>query len=140
MLNVRKTRSPLEQGIPVMQITERPSFRAAQLAVLLARHYVSASAHDIASIIAKAQSATSAAKSWATRCCNESLDDRRYQLGQRRIDRMQRELNESMRHLPPRDAYATVRLGGDPRGACGYLVIPSMPGDGRGDRGEYAIY
>jgi hypothetical protein len=127
-----------------MQVTERPSFRAAQLAVLLARHYPSASAYDIAGIIAKAQSATSAAKSWAIRCCNESLDNRQYQLGDRRIDRMQRELNESLTNLckwaTDYSQDATVRLGGDPRGACGHLLIPGMPGDGWGDRGEYPIY
>jgi hypothetical protein len=126
-----------------MQITERPSFRAAQLAVLLTRHYPSASAHSIANIIAEAQSAASAAKSWAIRCCNESLDDRRYQLGERRIDRLETDLNDLLTSLPNARAArqdATVRLGGDPRGACGRLIIPGMPGDGWGDAGEYAIY
>lgn len=124
--------------------------RAAELSVILARHYPDASAAMIARVVVSMQRAARAAKAWGERCCNEPMDDATAKRGNGRVSRKEHETNDILAHprlMPPRfrdagealrtDA-ATVELGGDPRGACGTLRVPGLTGDGFG--GGFAIY
>lgn len=124
--------------------TQTPAFRAAELAALLVQHapwqgFEKPQPHHVARTVAMLQRATVAAKHWAERQCNEPIDDAQQARGDKRIAKMQAECNVALDVLfggvVPR---CTVKLGGDPRGACGRLHIPGQRGDGWGD--GFAIY
>lgn len=124
--------------------------RAAELSVILARHYPHASPVMIARVVASMQRATRRAKVWAERYCNEPMDDAAVKRGNGRVSRSAVELDAVLAHprlMPPhlrgagealRTDAATVELGGDPRGACATLRVPGLTGDGFG--GGFAIY
>ena len=135
--------------------SQSPAFRAAELAAILARHYPDASPYRIASVVAEMQRATRAAKAFAEARCNYDLGDpddsksdyaRRYKRQENAAARINAMLAwtdiSPSRHDETIDRKhglaAKIVLGGDPRGACGRLIIPGQRGDGWGD--GFAIY
>ena len=127
-----------------------PAFRAAQLGALLARHYPESIPFRISRIVSEMQAATRAARNWETRRCNDPMTEAQEERGTWRIEALQLRINFALGYanitpgaLTPCEvdahpAPAYVKLGGDPRGPCGSLIIPGMPGDGWGD--GFAIY
>lgn len=117
-----------------------PKFRAAYLGALLARYYPDASPHAVAVMVAKMQRAATAAKTWEIRRCNDPMSEVDAERGEKRIARMQADLNGPLDfdglwehpNRPLHSAPAKVKLGGDPRGPCASLHIPGVHGDGFG--------
>ena len=136
--------------------SQTPAFRAAELAALLARHYPAAPVGAIAAVVGDMQRAARAAKRHAEALCSYEWAEVRAPAWARQESRAAARINyrlslAAMDNLPPEiarhepatfagkhPAPATVTLGGDPRGPCGRLAIPGLPGDGWGD--GYAIY
>ena len=140
--------------------SQTPVFRAAELAALLARHYQAAPVGAIAAVVDDMQRAARAAKRHAEALCSYEWAEARAPVWTRQESRAAERINArlarirlqpvDMPAMPPHatgcdgDGYelhpapASIRLGGDPRGPCGYLSIPGLPGDGWGD--GFAIY
>ena len=140
--------------------SQTPVFRAAELAAHLARHYPDAAASMVADSINDMQRAARAAKRHAETLCSYEWAEARAPVWTRQESRAAERINArlarirlqpvDMPAMPPHaagcdgDGYklhpapASIRLGGDPRGPCGYLSIPGLPGDGWGD--GFAIY
>lgn len=119
--------------------------RSACLGAWLALHgaKIGADVHpyQLGRIVDDMQRATRAAKSWGVRLCNEPMDDRQHDRGMSRIHRMQAKINARLVELfgtDDVDLCPRVEIGGDPRGACGFLHIPGIQGDGWGP--GFAIY
>ena len=119
--------------------SNKPAFRAAELAALLARHYPDANPYRIARVVAAMQRAARSAVAWELRRCNEPMTEAQEERGARRIARLQDEINAeliALGHNPQRRArkdLAVLSLGGDPRGPCARLTIPGQRGGGWGD-------
>lgn len=118
-------------------------FRAAVLGALIARHYPEATPHRVALVVSEMQRAAKSSKAFAVDACIRDLGDpdeyrSAYARRKRAQDRRQTELNERLAfaHLHKfvkHPAPATLKLGGDPRGAVARLHIPGQRGDGLGD-------
>lgn len=133
-------------------------YRAAALGALLARHYPDATPHAVALVVHAMQAATRRAKKFAEDRCNYDLgdpDDKRSSYSRRRRaqDKAEIAINRCLGYVDlfgyqpygdhstnrfNSDNPAKIDLGGDPRGACGRLIIPGMAGDGWGE--GFAIY
>ena len=130
-------------------------YRAATLGALLARHYPAASPHSVGLVVFEMQRATRAAKKFAEDRCNFNLGDSEdpksaYSRRDRAQDRAAFAITDRLAHprlieweyASAEDTRiaepAQIELGGDPRGACGRLIIPGQLGDGWGE--GFAIY
>jgi hypothetical protein len=124
--------------------------RAAELGALLARHYPEASIHCVGLAVREMQGAARTAVAWEVKRCNVPMSEVEDERGQARLERLQGRLNMMLAHAPlhlmpaesgaaPHANRATVKLGGDPRGACAFLEVPGLRGDGFGDD-YFAIY
>ena len=134
----------------------QPAYRAAELAVILARHYPDARPGWVASVVLEMQRITKAAKRHAEAACsyewaeqhaakwaaqedraaamiNTRLSTRGFPFETEEMLRSPKSVNHFLHPAP-----ATVTLGGDPRGPCGRLMMPGQRGDGWGE--GYAIY
>lgn len=117
----------------------KPTFRAAKIA---------------AAVVVEMQRATRSAKAFAEAQCNYDLGDpdddkseyaRRYKRQANAAARINERLQHhclwaglpTTKHMPKANA-ARLELGGDPRGACGRLIVPGLMGDGFGE--GFAIY
>lgn len=130
--------------------SQTPAFRAAELAALLARHYPAAPVGAIAAVVGDMQRAARAAKRHVEVLCSYEWAEVRAPAWARQENRAAARINarladfalsmpgQNPHRFPLHPAPASVSLGGDPRGPCGYLAIPGLPGDGWGD--GYAIY
>ena len=136
--------------------TESPAFRAATLAAILARHYPDAMPHRVALVVDAVQRAARSARNFETARCSYPMTEAQEARGQNRTAKAQAAINATLARTclfvnqpgdaPSRDervtclhaAPATVRLGGDPRGPCGSLMVPGLRGDVWGD--GFAIY
>lgn len=125
---------------------QTPAFRAAALGAILARHYPDATPHRIASVVSDMQSATRSAKMYAIRDCNGWMNQIQEDAAYKRLNKLQADINgalafaglsESLRNTL-HDSPAKVKLGGDPRGPCGRLIVPGQQDDGFGE--GFAIY
>ena len=122
--------------------------RAAELGALLARHYPAASVHCVALAVREMQGAARTAVAWEVKRCNVPMSEVEDDRGHARLERLQGRLNAMLDHAKlhahpvgepaPVATPATVKLGGDPRGACAFLEVPGLRGDGFGD--GFAIY
>jgi len=106
--------------------------RAAVLAALLMRHANgNANPYQIAAVVARMQKAARATRLAEMRACNVALTEKQQQAQEMKRNKAQEDINTTLRFLfrdhaePP-----TILLGGDPRGACAFLKIPGLPGDG----------
>ena len=124
--------------------SNKPAFRAAELAALLARHYPDANPYRIARVVAAMQTAARASVNWQVRRCNEAMTEAQEERGERRIARMADKINHELslsglgRTAAGAGTNAELSLGGDPRGPCARLTIPGQRGDGWGD--GFAVY
>ena len=123
--------------------SNKPAFRAAELAALLARHYPDANPYRIARVVAAMQRAARSAVAWELRRCNEPMTEAQEERGARHIARMEESVNAELRSMAAAMLLAapfaaSLSLGGDPRGPCASLTIPGQRGDGWGD--GYAVY
>ena len=127
--------------------SNKPAFRAAELAALLARHYPDANPYQVARLVAEMQRAAKAAVNWETRRCSENMTEDQEERGRARIVRAQDGINASLRMHALRygdrnnvvhNYPAVLSLGGDVRGPCARLTIPGQRGDGWGD--GFAVY
>ena len=114
--------------------------RSACLGAWLALHGAKIGAdvqpYQLGRIVDEMQRATRAAKNWGVRLCNEPMDDRQHDRGMNRIHRMEAKINARLVELfgtDDVDQCPRVEIGGDPRGACGRLLIPGQRGDGWGE-------
>lgn len=101
-----------------------PAFRAAELGAILARHYPDAPPHWIAEVVGDMQRATRARRQDAAEM-RINLRLARSRLGPVEMPPSpggddQVDGDGYARHAAP----AHVNLGGDPRGACGFLFVP----------------
>lgn len=127
-------------------MTKSDATRAAELGALLARHYPDASSHCVGLAVREMQGAARTAVAWETRCCNVPMSEADDDRGRARLAKLQDRLNATLAHTylhpigepAPLDSPARLSLGGDPRGACAYLTVPGLQGDGWGD--GFAIY
>jgi hypothetical protein len=125
--------------------------RTAMLAAVLARAIPAAHPGAIARTIG----AMVLAAKWHQRDALAQCNGSRSEVAQRREDlRLQRLTNEAaaelarcgapwndhqrLFHVTGTDRSMTLLFGGDPQGACGYLTINDMPGDG--PDAAWAIY
>lgn len=127
--------------------------RAAELGALLARHYPKASVHCVAMAVREMQGAARTAVAWEVKRCNVPMSEVEDDRGRERLEKLQGRLNAMLEHgklhahpavgelhqrCAPMEQPARVKLGGDPRGACAWLTVPGLQGDGWGD--GFAIY
>jgi hypothetical protein len=115
--------------------------RAAELAVILARHCYTAVPGRIAFVVADMQKAARAAQRAAEKACNVPMTEEETARAAKREERLQGKLNRALAELAPfidPDARPEIELGGDPRGPCARLHIPGQKGDGWGD--GFAVY
>lgn len=130
-------------------MTKSDPKRAAELGALLARHYPLASVHCVGMVVREMQGAARTAVAWETKRCNVPMFEAVSERGTARLAKLQDRLNMMLAHAPlhlmpatsgaaPHANPATVKLGGDPRGACAFLEVPGLRGDGLGD--GFAIY
>lgn len=130
-------------------MSKQSTERAAELAALLARHYPEAPYVAVARVVLAMQKAARVAVRWETRRCNEPMTEEQDDRGRRRLARLAVRLDDVLATAGLRGAAypgdrpkhgdpACVRLGGDPRGACAYLIVPGERGDGWG--AGFAIY
>ena len=132
---------------------ESPTFRAATLAAILARHYPNAMPHRVALAVDAMQRAARSARQFETHRCHYPVTEAQEARGQNRTAKAQAAINATLARArlfvnqhgntpdhddTPHAAPATVSLGGDPRGPCGSLMVPGLRGDGWGD--GFAIY
>ena len=112
--------------------------RAAYLAAVLARHYPETGPYQLASMVESMRNAALFAKAVETAVCNGDVqnEEGRYRIVTYRQAKINFALSAEVTRArgPP----ATVKLGGDPRGPCGVLLVPGMKGDGWGE--GFAIY
>jgi hypothetical protein len=104
--------------------------RAAELACVLAR-VTSAPPHRIAEAVCLMRVAAKFAKRAAETRCSDPLTDEQDAALQRSEERHAEAARKVLAEIvdPVR---AHLRLGGDPRGSCGALVVEGVPGDGWG--------
>jgi hypothetical protein len=119
--------------------------RAAQLAVHLAKHALqhgdAAHANLIAAVVVRMQAAARSAKRQEERACNVPMTEAEQWRAEARMARSQGAINEALAAMFSAGVAPKITLGGDPRGACGTLYIPNMPGDGWGGAdGGFPIY
>lgn len=123
--------------------------RAAELGALLARHYPEASIHCVGLAVREMQGAARTAVAWEVKRCNVPMSEVEDERGRERLERLQGRLNAMLDHAKlhahpvgepaPMEQPARVKLGGDPCGACAFLEVPGLRGDGFGDD-YFAIY
>ena len=119
---------------------QTPAFRAAQLAAILARHYPAANPYHVAKVVSAMQSATRQAKAWEIRRCNDPMTEKQEERGYTRKQKLQEKVNGMLRELGDVPEHACIRLGGDPRGSCGQLIVHGLRGDGIDVEDGFAIY
>jgi hypothetical protein len=122
--------------------------RAAELAVILARHCADAAPHKVASLVCEMQAAARSAKRAAENACNYPMSEEQQARADKRQERAQAKINAALLDLGVvrhddgsangYRAAPTIELGGDPRGPCARLHIPGQRGDGWGD--GFAVY
>ena len=108
--------------------------RAATLAaaLALAYHDSNPAPHRVALAVAAMQKAARAAKRNAERECNEPMSNRELAMMDDREQRLALKAHDALALAVGVNA-ATLAFGGDPRGPCAWLTIPSLPGDGWAD-------
>lgn len=129
--------------------------RSAKLAAVLARALPDATPHAIERAVMAMQHAARAHKRHAENECNYPLTEAQMARAEKRLARLAEAARAALVDCAPvageapgenpNDWFMTngdrdfeLRLGGDPRGPCGRLIISDMPGDGWGD--GWAIY
>ena len=121
-------------------------YRAAELGALLARHYPEARPHMIARAVFDMQAAARMAVRHEVNRCNYPMPEAQELRGYNRLRKVEAAINAALADLDDRPVdqdgkatdHATVKLGGDPRGACASLLISGSRGDGFGD--GFSIY
>ena len=116
--------------------------RAAELAVVLGRHYPNATAERIGILVIAMQKAAQLAQRWEAKMLNEHMPSPVIERGNQHIERAETQINLELIALGRDDAFpaaiSSVWLGGDARGNCGELRVPGLLGDGVG--GGFPIY
>ena len=119
-------------------MTNREPARGFTLAALLARAYPDASPFRIACTVALLQKVAKAHKASAVRACNVNLTEAQQEREDHRLARLVSHVEGQFNILGESGDKVTFKFGGDPRGACGSLIVASESGDGCGD--GFAIY
>jgi hypothetical protein len=129
-------------------MTKSDPKRAAELGALLARHYPLASIHCVALAVREMQGAARTAVAWEVKRCNVPMREGEDERGTAQLERLEGRLNAMLDHAKLHahpvgepavmEHPARVELGGDPRGACAWLKVPGLEGDGFGD--GFGIY
>lgn len=108
------------------------TFRAAYLSAILTRLCPDARPYHVAKVVTQMQKATRMALAWETRRCNDPMGEKQNEQGYARISKAEEQINLALQELGNGAERATVELGGDPRGACGSLIVAYNSDDNLG--------
>jgi hypothetical protein len=107
----------------------------------------------VALAVREMQGAARTAVAWEVKRCNVPMREGEDERGTARLERLEGRLNATLAHAKlhahptveelhkrcaPMETPARLSLGGDPRGACAWLKVPGLEGDGFGD--GFGIY
>lgn len=123
--------------------------RATELAAILAQRYPLSRPAMVARVMVEAVKLARYAKARAELECSYPMTDENINRAAKRMERAAAKINAELANATMGDGDASMKsdpahaprctFGGDPRGCCGMLHIPGMPGDGWG-RDGFPLY
>lgn len=108
--------------------------RASYLSVVLARVAPQAGPGTIAKAVWAMQVCAKSHKRDAELACNEPRTEEQEKRAERRLANHALAANQYLAECGPTVSTVTLVFGGDPRGACGWMLVEGGPSDG------YAIF